>query len=124
VIRYSQWRLRRRWKTIKRKAPRRGIEFAVTFKEFKTLFDNLPSNCPCCELPYIKQNGNMYRRPSVDRIDNAKGYHMDNLAIICAGCNQYKGKIECGQPGIVPSNILKAIELWAIMAEEGGHCYE
>lgn len=42
----------------------------------------IPEICPCCD--------NKIERPSLDRVDNAKGYIKTNIQVICTSCNSIK----------------------------------
>ncbi len=54
-------------------AKRRGKEFSITLLEFRNF---------CEETGYIVAKGMRGSRCSIDRIDNAKGYHIDNIQIL------------------------------------------
>ena len=52
-----------------------------------------PTNCACCniKLDYSRGKGKNRRDgPSIDRVDNDKGYVIGNVAIICRDCNTIK----------------------------------
>lgn len=42
----------------------------------------IPEICPCCEQKI--------ERPSLDRVDNSKGYILSNIQVICTHCNSVK----------------------------------
>jgi hypothetical protein len=58
------------------------------------LYRNAES-CECCgktlELSYSSRDSRAYRSnpnaPSIDRVDNRRGYSKDNMAVICWECN-------------------------------------
>jgi hypothetical protein len=52
-----------------------------------------PTECACCHatLDYSTGKGRGQRSPSLDRVDNAKGYTVGNVAVICDRCNNIKG---------------------------------
>lgn len=62
-----------------RNAKRRNIQFSLTEEQFQVIRNNKCSYCP-----KIGPNG-------VDRIDNNKGYTLDNCTSCCKKCNMAKG---------------------------------
>jgi hypothetical protein len=52
---------------------------------------NIPSHCPCCgcEIEYIHTKRGP-SNPSLDRVDNSKGYVLGNCFITCWRCNSLK----------------------------------
>jgi hypothetical protein len=57
--------------------------------------DSPPSTCKCCgiEFDYRTMRGlgrNRERSPSIDRVDNSKGYVLGNVLFICMRCNSIK----------------------------------
>jgi hypothetical protein len=78
------------------RALKRGIEFSICKTDL-----NLQDECPCCRQKMEVKAGPIKkgadpRSPSIDRIDNSKGYVVGNVAIICWRCNELKrnGTIE------------------------------
>lgn len=74
---------------VKLRAERKGIEFGLTFGEIP-----VPDVCPITLEPLVthgKRAGN--NKPSIDRIDNTKGYVPDNIAIISCGANRAKSNL-------------------------------
>ncbi len=65
-------------------AKKRGISFAIPLNIFEKLINQ---ECIYCGKSAItKRNG-------IDRIDNNKGYEIDNIVSCCFKCNQMKGKL-------------------------------
>lgn len=68
------------------------IDYLMTFLEKE------PTHCACCgktinyALAPDKFNEKNPDFPSIDRIDNTKGYVADNIGIVCFSCNTLKGK--------------------------------
>lgn len=56
------------------------------------LSKNPPVLCPCCGcvLDYSTGGGRSDCSPSIDRVDNTKGYIIGNTVVICWGCNRRK----------------------------------
>ncbi len=76
------------------RAKARGLVFDACAVE--SAIANPPVNCACCGrcLDYsTNRNGRNPRKslsPSLDRIDNTKGYETGNVAVICVRCNGVK----------------------------------
>lgn len=73
--------------TIKGRAKRKGIEFSITEDDVI-----IPDICPLLGIP-ITFGGNYTNRnnsPSIDRIDNSKGYTSDNIRVISFLANTIK----------------------------------
>lgn len=76
----------------KRNSKNKNIEFTLKLHDI-----NIPDYCPVLG---IEINKNMtytnYNSPSIDRIDNDKGYTPDNIVIVCDRVNRLKkdAKIE------------------------------
>ena len=82
-------------KAYKISARKRGYAFDLTEEQFGSITQQ---NCHCCG---IKPNGIVDRKDrnrsftynGLDRVDNTKGYTMDNIVPCCKICNQAKGKL-------------------------------
>lgn len=68
-----------KYKSYKRNANHRNIEFDITFADFKEITSKECSYCGSKE----KLNG-------IDRLDNAKGYTIENCVSCCEWCNIIK----------------------------------
>lgn len=66
----------------KERAEKKSLEFELTKEEFDTLKDNACAYCSRANTATHK-NG-------IDRMDNSKGYTMDNCVTCCGQCNQMK----------------------------------
>ena len=75
------------WYFAKLRAKRKGIVFNIKIEDIV-----IPEVCPILGIPLIKdgikQNDNS---PSIDRIDNLKGYTKDNIRIVSWRANNIKG---------------------------------
>ena len=69
------------YKNLKHNAKNRGKEFAITFEEFKEF---------CFKTEYIKGKGKSCESLSIDRIDNEKGYTIDNIRVLTLSDNSKK----------------------------------
>lgn len=83
------------YRTSKRGAKRRGIDFALTLAEYQTLQRSSGSVCALCHRPWSCR---LHVVPTVDRIDPEQGYTVLNCRVICADCNSKKGSLEEKRP--------------------------
>lgn len=78
----GNWKFRKKYSGYVLGANNRNLQWDLTPEQFKQL---VTSNCGYCNAPAVnKYNG-------VDRVDNAKGYTLDNCAPCCWTCNRWKG---------------------------------
>lgn len=69
------------WQNLKYNAKRRGHEFLLTLEEFK-LF--------CARTGYMELRGKTQDSMSIDRIDENRGYSLDNIQMITLRENSLK----------------------------------
>ena len=74
------------YKLYQKSAEHRGIEFNIAKDDFIKL---LKQDCVYCGSTPPMDSG----RNGLDRIDNQKGYSLDNVVPCCFKCNQMKGKL-------------------------------
>jgi hypothetical protein len=85
-----QWR-RDNWLRLavtdaKKRAKRKGIEFDLNYKDIE-----VPATCPLLGIPLFRVGGKATdNTPSLDRIDNARGYTKDNVWVISWRANSIK----------------------------------
>lgn len=85
-------RIKRLVLAAKNRATVKGIEYDREGL-LEKLTHNPPSNCECCNtmLDYsVGIDSNRWKAPSLDRVDNAKGYTTINTKVICFSCNTLK----------------------------------
>lgn len=70
---------------LRNNARRRGKEFNLTLEEFRSF---------CQVTDYLALKGKTKFDMSVDRIDNNKGYHLENMQVLTLSENGIKGNIE------------------------------
>lgn len=73
------------------RAKQRGFEFDENLRT--TWVAKPPMKCCCCgvDFDYSLGTGRAKRRaPTLDRLDNGKGYTIENARIICYHCNSVK----------------------------------
>jgi 5-methylcytosine-specific restriction endonuclease McrA len=73
---------------------RRGYEIKITSKEIVDMMDNT-THCPICgiELDYNRYPIDIWKMPSVDRLNNEVFMTPNNVWIICRKCNTAKGDL-------------------------------
>jgi len=80
-------------------ARRRAREFGLSFS-LKREDIVIPEKCPVFGTPFVRRKNVMdgyitgldrLLRPSIDRIDNSRGYDPDNIVVVSLRANQMKG---------------------------------
>lgn len=71
-----------KFKTYSKEAIKRGYEFNLSYQEFLDLFHQ---NCTYC----YKEDAR-----GIDRVDNSKGYILENCVSCCEICNRMKWKLD------------------------------
>jgi len=70
----------------KRRSRKSGLDFNITEEDII-----VPEICPILGIPLFRSNGKgTDNSPSIDRIDNSKGYVKGNVAVISYKANRYK----------------------------------
>lgn len=79
------------WKRHRRGAAVRSIAFDLTVEDVAAALEKAGGRCSVTEHPFSMEwpSGMRVRpwSPSIDRIDATKGYHADNIRIVCAFVN-------------------------------------
>jgi hypothetical protein len=74
------------WRRTRQSAKERNLEFTITPKDF-----TIPEICPILHIPlYFGEDTASGNSPSLDRIDNSKGYIPGNVAVISNRANRNK----------------------------------
>lgn len=68
---------------------RRGTD-VPTKPEFTAWYISIPHICAYCGLTEVESKSLFGHRLNVDRLDNAKGYNLDNVCLACPRCNVVK----------------------------------
>ena len=80
-------RVQRLLNNARRRARRKGIDFEIDSSDIK-----IPEKCPITgvKIEFGDDGGLNLSSPSLDRIDNSKGYVKGNVAVISNKANKYK----------------------------------
>ena len=70
---------------IKKRAQVKGWEFALTKEDLI-----IPEYCPILNIKIVRAGQYTYNAPTIDRIDNNKGYTKDNILVMSRSANQMK----------------------------------
>jgi hypothetical protein len=70
------------YNNLKSNAKRRGKDFDLTLEQFKQF---------CYKTDYLTGKGKTKTSYSIDRIDNNKGYSIDNIRVLTLSANSKKG---------------------------------
>lgn len=77
------------WENAHRRARERNIKFTITKANI-----SIPEFCPVLGIPLFPGKGKLGdNSPSLDRIDNAKGYIPGNIRVISYKANRAKGNL-------------------------------
>lgn len=78
----------------KQAALRRKLSFEITYDNYMALTQ---TNCVYCGrkpfAKYITKHGDIFTYNGIDRLDNNKGYTLDNSVTCCWDCNRMKGTL-------------------------------
>lgn len=81
----------------------KGYEFSITDDDIV-----IPEVCPLLNVPFVLgEKGNYEYTPTIDRIDNSKGYTKDNIWIITKKANSMKNSATPEELNTFCSNILR-----------------
>jgi hypothetical protein len=75
-------------RNAKYRALKKGREFTITKEDFE-----IPKTCPVLGLPiFVSDERLSDNSPTIDRVDNSKGYTKDNIMCISFKANSLKGE--------------------------------
>lgn len=93
------------WKRAKSRALKKGYEFNLLEEDII-----IPDKCPILNIPLFPGTKNNYKNsPTIDRINNSKGYTKDNIRIISMLANTMKNSASIEELKLFAQNILAYI---------------
>jgi hypothetical protein len=85
-----QWYLTHPEKALIRAAKQRAIKYKLAF-DIKDSDITIPKECPVLRIPLLPFSGKFHpNSPSIDRIDNSRGYTKDNTVVVSFRANFIK----------------------------------
>jgi len=84
---------------LKGNAKQRNIPFNLIKNDFKKWYKTQNKICIICKKPEneirksITMINKKVNRLTIDRVDNTKGYQLDNLCLLCFNCNAFKSNL-------------------------------
>lgn len=72
-------------RAAKKRAVSKGLPFALTLDDIR-----IPPVCPILGIPIRRLDGRHHGSPSLDRVNNGKGYTPDNIQVISLRANSLK----------------------------------
>lgn len=76
------------WHESKRGAVGRNLPFEITQKDIEDIFIEQSGKCYWTGITLIPSQISKYpMKPSVDRLDNSRGYYRDNIVLCCLAAN-------------------------------------
>jgi cupin superfamily acireductone dioxygenase involved in methionine salvage len=103
-------------RNLKGSAKKRNLEFNLDYTDI-----TLPKYCPILEfeLNYSKNIKYAINTPTIDRIDNSKGYIKGNIIVISRLANAMKNEADFNQLNLFSKNILKVINYYENQGARG-----
>lgn len=93
------------WKQIKSRVAGRGLEFNIEVHDIY-----IPPICPILGIPLIVSKGRPTdNSPSVDRLDNSKGYIKGNILVVSYRANRLKSNSNLSELQLLVDNYKKYI---------------
>lgn len=81
-----KWKVTQWFEIIRRRARKRGLECTISANDLE-----IPTHCPLLGIPLFFSDGKQTpNTPSIDRIDNTRGYTPDNIQVISWEANFVK----------------------------------
>ena len=100
---------------LRHRAKKLSLPFSLSISDIP-----LTGSCPICSSPFIppihdRLPGKTFLNippssPTVDRVDNTKGYIPSNVKVICASCNHTKSNLNSAQARARAAKLLAIAE--------------
>lgn len=88
-VRYKRWKqkdpIKAMFTGLKGNARKKGVPVTITVEDI-----SIPSICPILDIPLFFSHKRTYNTPSIDRIDNNKGYEPGNIVVCSWRANMLK----------------------------------
>lgn len=82
--------------SAKQRAKRKKLEYSLSVDVLILISESQNNQCSLTGIPFDLKSSHEYRvrpfAPSIDRIDNSKGYTLDNIRIVCIIVNKAKNE--------------------------------
>jgi hypothetical protein len=102
--RLTDWRVLM-WRNAKQRARRKNLDFNIEVKDLI-----IPDECPVLNIPLFLGDGiPCNNSPSIDRIDNAKGYVRGNVRVISYRANSIRKNATKTEIEKVIEDLLKTV---------------
>jgi predicted nucleic acid-binding Zn-ribbon protein len=104
-VKSSKTTERKLWERARNRAKLSGLEFTITLEDIE-----LPPTCKYLNIPlnvHSGSSGGKFDSPSLDRIDNSKGYIKDNIQVISHLANVMKASATKEQLKMFCNSMLK-----------------
>lgn len=86
------WRLenpeQRMFYQSRARAKKKGLEFSITLEDIV-----IPEYCPALGIKIESHSARSFNSPSIDRVDNTKGYVKGNVVVISHRANTWKSSM-------------------------------
>ena len=92
----------------KARARRRNIFFDLTLDDIQ-----IGTHCPILDVKFEVGRENWHNSPSLDRIDNSRGYESDNVIVVCMMANSIKNQA-------TPTQIRKVADFYDALKDSTG----
>lgn len=81
-------KIHRKFRNSKTNARRRGIDFSISREDYTRLFND--TTCAVTGRRLVLGHPSEELRPTIDRVDNTKGYEIGNVQIVSERMNRIK----------------------------------
>lgn len=93
------------WRAARRRAKKSGLEFTISVDDVP-----IPEACPVLGIPlYVGDGKQGHNSPSIDRIDNTKGYVPENVWVVSLKVNLAKGALTPDEIILVGTKLKEAL---------------
>lgn len=91
VERYAKAAMKPLWHRAKGRSAKSGLAFGISLDDLAAMFIGQAGICALTEIPFQYSPSGVFHKapfaPSLDRIDNSKGYIPGNIRLVCVAMN-------------------------------------